>query len=177
MSHEVALPNLVRRGLHRLARRETFRQRQAAIPWFVQIRGIRVWRRNRGGPEAVWHWSGGGLTWVAQGSYIERLTTLAMWLGERLCAPCIGGEGTAHPRRVPDVGCVRHWNRLIYAISSGPALFLVEWGDGLGAELRLEGNVYCTTCPCSIQAPTGAACYEVNARPRRCLRCSSPCRS
>ena len=47
-----------------------------------------------GGPGAVWGWSGGGLTWVAQGSDIRRFAKLAMWLWVRLSAPCRDGEGT-----------------------------------------------------------------------------------
>ena len=62
--------------------------------------------RSGGGMGVVWGWCGGGLTWVAQGSYIRRLMKLAMWLGVPLSAPCRDGGGTVWAWRVPDV-CVR----------------------------------------------------------------------
>ena len=65
---------------------------------------------SRGGLGVVWYWSGGGLTWLAQGSYITRLTKLAMWLRVRSCASGIDGGGTVNARRVPDVDCVKCWN-------------------------------------------------------------------
>ena len=65
---------------------------------------------SRGGLGVVWYWSGGGLTWVAQGFDIARLTKLAMWLCVRSCASGIDGEGTANARRVPDVDRVSYWS-------------------------------------------------------------------
>jgi len=71
-----------------------------------------------GGLGAVWCWSGGGLTWVAQSTDIQPLTRLVYWLWVRLSGACIDGVGTANARRVPDVDCVRYWNQVIYAINT-----------------------------------------------------------
>jgi len=37
-------------------------------------------KQSGGGLGLVWYWSGGGLTWIAQGFDIQRLTALAIWL-------------------------------------------------------------------------------------------------
>jgi hypothetical protein len=67
----------------------------------------------------VWCWSGGGLTWVAQESDIPQLTRLKRSLSVRLSVPGGDNAGTAGARGVPDVDCVRHWNRVIYGSNSG----------------------------------------------------------
>ena len=70
------------------------------------------------GAGVVWGWSGGGLMLITEGTDIEQLTRLTVWLWVRLCARCIEGAAPANPRRVPDVVCVSDWNRLIYVIDS-----------------------------------------------------------
>ena len=83
---------------------------------------------SRGGLGVVWYWSGGSLTWLEQTSAIVILTRLAMWLcvhppqcccggRVRLSAPGIDGAGPVQARRVPDVDCVKYWNRVIYVIN------------------------------------------------------------
>ena len=56
---------------------------------------------SRGGPVLVWGRSGGGLTWIAQGYGVERLTRLARQRWVRLSARCIDDAAPAQPRCRP----------------------------------------------------------------------------
>ena len=61
----------------------------------------------------LWRWSGGGLTLIAQGPYIQRLMKLSMWRCERQSAACIVGAARAGPR----CGSRNHlWLRHLHSI-------------------------------------------------------------
>jgi hypothetical protein len=66
---------------------------------------------------AVWYWSGGGLTWIAQRSDIKRLTQLAARLWVRLSAPCMDGVAPVQSRRVPDIVRVNYWHYITYGLN------------------------------------------------------------
>jgi len=94
-----------------------YQRRAPCSAFFIVPPAFMGW--SGAGLGVVWGQSGGGPMWIAQGSDIQRLTKLSMWFWVRLSARCIDGEAPANARRVPDVDCVRYWNRMIYVISAG----------------------------------------------------------